>query len=548
MEVIMKKIFMIAAFAACAMMTVSCDFLKEKNYMEMEKDNYLNNAEEANTVLLGVYRNLGKEASYSYYMSILFNLGTDISQVEGSSTDQFRIIPTNAYPSTQAEIQQCWALLYNTIYNANDFIERMGEKIDGYESSNDRDLGVVYVAEARAIRALCYFELVRRYGNVPLVTSTAESYKKPTEFVQADPKDVYAFIEEDLLYAEGVLPYATEDTYRVDNRFRFSKGAVQGLLAKVYATWAGYPLRDESKWADAAKWAGDLIKSEKHDLLSDYESLWRNTCSGVWDPKESLIEISMFAPTTTGAAADACGRIGKWNGVKTVAVAGKRGACAGNVKVVHTFVLKWRDQGTDLRRDISIANYKYDADYVLWASTADNDADPNKKQKEKQNYTPGKWDLEKYCEDSNKLINNDKSNANWYVLRYSDVLLLYAEALNEVNGVPTKEAYDAVNKVRTRAGASALPADMDHDAFLQAVMDERAYELCFEGHRKLDLIRWGIYYETIQRTRQELNDWWQQNGLSNYTVANYTIKGKHELLPIPQREVDLCKFKQNPLW
>lgn len=544
----MKKIFYFVALAFSALMTASCSFLSEKNYMEIEKDAYLNNPDEAETVLLSLYRNLGREATYSYHMSILFNLGTDISQVEGSSTDQFRIIPTNAFPTTQAEIQQSWAQLYNNIYEANDFLERMSVQIDKFATVADRDKGVVMMAEAHAVRALCYFELVRRWGNVPIVKASKEAYLKPTEFVQAAPEDVYKFIEKDLEYAIRILPYATEDPYRSDNRYRMSKGAALGLLTKVYATWAGYPVCDASKWEKAAQTAYTLVSSGKHDLLSNYAQLWKNTCSGIWDPTESLIEVSMYAPTTTGAAADACGRIGKWNGVKTYAIEGKRGTCAGNVKVVHTFVLKWRAAGADLRRDLSIANYQYNPDAVLWARTEADDADPLKRQKEKQNYTPAKWDLEKYCDDGNKLINNDKSNANWYFLRYSDVLLLYAEALNEQLGGPNDAAYSAVNAVRARAGAADLPSGLDQEGFRQAVRDERAYELCFEGHRKMDLVRWGIYYDTIQQTCGELGAWWEQSGQPNYTVQKYTVKGKHELLPIPQREVDFCKFKQNPLW
>ena len=81
---------------------------------------------------------------------------------------------------------------------------------------------------------------------------------------------------------------------------------------------------------------------------------------------------------------------------------------------------------------------------------------------------------------------------------------------------------------------------------------ERAYELAFEGHRRTDLVRWGIYYETIQKTDNELRalwNWSENNTSYNYVVAKYTVKDKSELLPIPQREKDLCKqFKQNPGW
>jgi E3 ubiquitin-protein ligase DOA10 len=78
-----------------------------------------------------------------------------------------------------------------------------------------------------------------------------------------------------------------------------------------------------------------------------------------------LIEISFYSPTVSGNS-DPVGRIGKWNGVKTTSIAGQRGSCAGNVKVVHTFVTEWREHPQDLRCDLSVANYKYDDDKVLW--------------------------------------------------------------------------------------------------------------------------------------------------------------------------------------
>ena len=152
-------------------------------------------------------------------------------------------------------------------------------------------------------------------------------------------------------------------------------------------------------------------------------------------------------------------------------------------------------------------------------------------------------------------INNDKSTVNWYVLRYADVLLLYAEALNEWKGGPTTEAYAAINKVRKRGYTKAdgtinkdysLKEGLDQTAFREAVHKERAYELAFEGHRRLDLVRWGVYYETVQNTYNALKNWWSS---ANYVVYDYTEKRKHELMPIPQREMDLCtQFEQNPGW
>src|SRR5690606_13968978 len=125
----------------------------------------------------------------------------------------------------------------------------------------------------------------------------------------------------------------------------------------------------------------------KHHLLDDYEQLWKNAGSGTWNPNESLIEVSFYSPTAT-LGSDPVGRIGKWNGVWASAIAGVRGRNAGNVKVVHTFVLDWRDYLGDLRRDISVANYRYNDDKVLWAKTGtdsdqvaeENDANPTARQ------------------------------------------------------------------------------------------------------------------------------------------------------------------------
>lgn len=565
----MKKIlYYIFALSASVLTFTACS-LSEEVYSEVDKSKFMKNASEAEIVLNGVYRNMVTDGMYGYHLSLMFPLSTDIAQCEGNAATSFREVPTNAFTPSNASVQSTWATLYNSIYNANDFIETLESRVRGF-SQSDKVLANLYIAEARALRGLYYFELVRWYGNIVLMTNTAQSKQHPSTFIQADPKTVYEFIEKDLLFAAENLPYAVDDTYRKNNSYRMSRGAALGLLAKVYATWAGYPLRDETKWEKAATTAKLLIESGKHGLLDNYEQLWENTCNGIWNPKESLIEVSFYAPTVTGSnSEDPCGRIGKWNGVQTSEIAGTRGRNAGNVKVVHTFVLHWRTKVGDLRRDLSVANYKYNhvvaPGKVLWTiddknpnfeAAAADDLDPAKGQNKKQNYTPAKWDTEKYVKASNALLNNDKSNVNWYVLRYADVLLLYAEALNEWKGGPTSDAYDAVNMVRRRGygfpmgtanSQSDLAANLSQTEFRKEIRKERAYELAFEGHRRQDLVRWDMYYETIINTAQGLVEWFSN---ANYTARQYTTKNKHELFPIPLRDYDLMQpnCKQNPGW
>ena len=414
-----------------------------------------------------------------------------------------------------------------------------------------------------------YFELVRWFGNVALITNTAQSRQHPSTFTQADPADVYKFIETDLQYAIDNLPYSVDDNIRSDNSFRLSKGAALGLLTKVYATWAGYPVHDTSKWENAAKTAKILVESGKHHLLSDFEQLWKNTCNGVWDDEESLIEVSFYAPTVTGVSAnDPCGRIGKWNGVQASGIRSVRNA--GNWRVIPTFLRDWKDRESDNRWKYSFADYKYGKNtttgedgvkLVINASgniedAIKDDAKDALKKSYIDNVCPRKWDTEEYVNSANYLIDANLSNINWYILRYADVLLLYAEALNEWKQGPTDEAYKAINMVRRRGFGLPVETDnsasdlsgLSYDEFQKAVRNERAYELAFEGHRRQDLVRWGIYYDSIRKTAQDLVDWYSA-GDEFYVCVDYTKKNKNELLPIPQQEMDLCtQFNQNPGW
>ena len=575
----MKKFIYYIITLACICSVSSCS-LDEEVYTEADKTTYMKNASEAQYVLLGVYRDMVQANLYGYNLSCLLPIPSDLAKCEGSTTNGFRQVPANAYTPAQADIQNTWQSLYGAVYDANSFIEMLQLRINEFPEK-DRSLATIYMAEARGLRALYYFELVRWFGNIALITNTQQSYQHPSTYTQAKPEDVYKFIEEDLLYAVDNLPYAKDDASRSDNRFRLSKGAAMGLLAKVYATWAGQPVNDESKWEKAAQIAGELINSGKHQLLSDYEQLWKNTCNGVWDANESLIEVSFYAPAITGSSLlDPCGRIGKWNGV---ALSGKR-SNKGNWKVSCTFLRDWYKRQEDKRWALSFADYIYAEDKETGkdgiktpvnlnftfeqAITSDEELsnsgmkDNDIKKLREARYKdfdnkccPAKWDTEKYVEANNALLSTDYSNINWYILRYADVLLLYAEALNEWKQGPTTEAYTALNMVRRRGfrkdvqtpNANVDLSGLDYKTFQQAVRDERAYELAYEGHRRQDLVRWGIYYETIQNTYYDMLDWCGQT--PHYICFEFTQKGKHELLPIPQRDLDLMtSFKQNPGW
>jgi len=568
----MKKILLFFLAAAVALSSISCS-LEERVYTQTD-ESYVKDAAMAETILYGLYRNLGVDGIYGLNLTMLFNFTTDESKPEGSSLVGPRIEGFNAFNSASSSVETSWKALYSAVYSTNYFIEMIQRKMPEFTEA-DQKKAAVYLAEAHALRGLLYFELVRWFGNVPLVTATSESNRKAEEFKQAAPQDVYVQIEKDLKYAVDNLPYASDDTVRSSNSFRFSKGAALGILAKVYATWAGYPLYDESKWALAAETAGTLVNSGKHGLLTDFDQLWKNSGANIWDPTESLLELSYWSPLTTN---ESSGRIGNYNGVRAVQGGLRNGNHAHNVFWYFnpTFLTGWKDYKLDKRFAITYADYQYTKDagkqcYCLktvdgvknsevsflmaWEATH---KDYNDSWRSVYNYrlTNRKWDTEIYVPDENYQVDNNYTNVNWYVLRYSDVLLLYAEALNELNEGPTAEAYEAVNMVRRRgfgldvntaSEVSDLSAGLSYEEFQKAVRDERAWELAGEGHRRQDLIRWGIYYDTVIETYQNLGSW-HPNGYMYFLGGEYTIEGKHELLPIPQREVDLCGYKQNPKW
>lgn len=551
--------------------TVSCS-LDEKVYTKTD-ESYVKDAAMAENVLMGIYRKLETDGVYRQNLPFLFNLPTDEGKTEGSSLVGLREESSNAFNASDSYVQSTWADLYAVVYSANYFLEMMDRRMDSFPE-DDLELSEIYIAEARALRAMAYFELVRWFGNVPLVKSTDESYKSPEEFKQAAPEDIYAYIEGDLKYAVEVLPYATDDNVRKSNAFRISKGGALGLLTKVYATWAGYPICDKDKWALALETSKELVESGKHSLLADFDQLWKNSGKNEWDPSESLLELSYWSPVTTN---ESCGRVGNFNGVRCVSGGLRNGNHGHNVfyYLNPTFLTGWKDYQQDQRFAITYADYQYTKTgkqcYVLktvdgvansevsflmaWEGTHP-DWNQNWRAMYSYRLTLRKWDTETYVPDENYQPDNNYTNINWYLLRYADVLLLYAEALNEVNNGPTEDAYEAINMVRRRgfgfdytlrSPAADLPSGLSYDEFAKAIRDERSWELAGEGHRRQDLIRWGIYADTVKDTFANLGSWYMT--ASDYFLGGeYTEKGKHELLPIPQREIDLCGYKQNPNW
>jgi hypothetical protein len=310
---------------------------------------------------------------------------------------------------------------------------------------------------------------------------------------------------------------------------------------------AGYPLKDETKYAEALAWAKLVQTSGEHSLRitfdasianSAYSQVFINQIRNIYDVKESMWEADFYGNYTD--AYREAGRVGNVNGIAYSASPSysDTGYSYGFINVTGKLYNLY--QANDTRRDWAIAPYYYSgANRTVWPTTTS-----------VYNRNCGKW-RRSYELPASGGKNQNYTAENFPILRYSDVLLMLAEAENKVNG-PTKIAHDALNLVRARAGATqytGATAMTDPGIFQGVIEDERARELCFEGLRRPDLIRWGIFVSTMKATGARFATDNPSGGVLYGTLGYNNVSDRHLLLPIPASEISVNRaMVQNPGW
>lgn len=381
-----------------------------------------------------------------------------------------------------------WQGYYRAIFRANIAIERIPEVV-GNEALKKR-----LIAEAKFLRAYFYFNLVRWYGDVPLITKqlTQNDFKQS----RAKTADVYAFIVANLREAIDALPEKSK--YAGEDLGRATKGAARGLLSKVYLTQKDYP--------NAEKYAIEVINSNEYSLLADYGKIF--TREGE-NSTESIFEVQS---AVNDERVDGGSQYNEVQGVR-----GSPNLGWGFNRPSDSFILEF--EPGDPRREATIL---YEGE-VLPDGSAIVEKNPRVFN---ARFNQKAW-VPKHAGE------NGSGPGNIRLLRYADVVLIAAEALNE-NG-KTAEALKNLNLVRKRARGSSptLLPDVtltDKVKIREAIWHERRVELGLEQQRWFDLLRTG-QAETAMK----------KNG------KNF-IKNKHELLPIPQTEIDLSAgtLTQNP--
>ncbi len=395
------------------------------------------------------------------------------------SFDQFTV------NDRQPILASTWRNYYNLINRANTIITNIDKADPSLVKNKDR-----YVGEAKFLRALAYFDLVRIFGDVPMVTTNLtveESYKNGREKTDKIYNEV---IIKDLLDAEGKLPakYTGADVGRA------TKGAAKSLLGKVYLTRKDF-VNAEAKLKE--------VTLLGYGLLPNFKDLWNYTADEhhseyIFDIEyeEGIGEGSSFTHTFAPS----------WTALTTLY--GIKGGTPSN-DGAPTPLLYAAFDPNDARRGISV-NYGITVNGVF-TPIPTNSIQAAKSFSTKY-FTP--------------VASTNDSRANWKVIRYADVLLMYAEALNE-NG-KTTEALTSLNLVHTRAGLTVYSGLTQSDA-REKIYLERRLELYLEGQRWFDLVRTGRALTTLQ---------------------SFGMKPHMTVFPIPLTQIQIINskeiFPQNP--
>lgn len=486
----MKLKYNLIAIALLGFSFSSCsDFLEQNPQTDLSENDFYKTADDILSAVNGVYSSLQEGDIYgNWYVFGEIPSDNTRNQLSGSVTtqnefDQFYIDTQNSM------IANFWKAAYKVINRTNTVLGR----IDGIEINTE--LANRYKLECKFIRALMYFNLVRVYGDVPLVLkeiSISESY----DILREPKENVYNQIIADLKEAQDLpVSYSTAEDGRA------TQGAAKALLANVYMTL--------HKYAEAETILAEIINSGRYSLLENTPGSpnidgYKNVFSPVnHNSKEGIFEIQ-FLKGGYGEGSNYANNFAPENsGTNVVAVGGTGGNNIPEMDIYNAY-----EEG-DLRRDFSMSLGYYD----------------NRKNNE--------WVESRYvCKFMDVPYQNNDASNNYPVIRYADVILMYAEALNQ-NG-KTAEACKYLNMTRRRGfgyqTTETSPVDLqttDKAQFALMVEQERRVELAFENHRWFDLIRTGRAVEVMRSKGFSLNE-------------------TNLICPIPQKQIDVNpKLTQN---
>lgn len=598
----MKRLYTILCAAVLALLP-SCNFLDVEPQILVEETSY-KTKDDLENGLAGVYGAMGSEAFYGNYYSLMCSNVDDLCYFNRGTTNSY--IVWYRHDASSNEIYQVWTKIYAGVKNANNFMSA----IEDSEFDPDDE----YYNEARFLRAYYHFILAQAFGDVPLRDKPITEYDPAALSCPASPQE--KVLEWAIEEMEACLEKA--DVSLTNAPSRVNKYTMEGIIARACLFMAGESVgmtdialtkRDYLK--KAMDYSYDVINSGKFRLNPDYSQVFINYITDTYDVEyyESMWEVD-FLGDRSNANEWTNGRIGDLIGLQSNGSSDYKefncnysyGQYDGSPKLWYLYTrddrtdkeygnilkndagetVKDEDGNTvycfDARQEWNLPPYNYAGNknhppYGIPDYEGENAAELNvcKNSIDKSPYSAssvtttedpnvagGIRNAGKYRRETEYEGHKDAkmlyTNINYPLLRYSDVLLMYAEAYNEYEGAPTQELFEkTILEVRNRAKVSTKDFSeySSQEAFRELVKRERARELCFESLRKYDLIRWGEFVTAMHA----YSDWggdpaWTGNAKENYAISiGNAVQQRHIYLPIPNIELGVnTELRQNPLW
>lgn len=469
----MKKHILASILIVAASLSACDNFLELNPEHQISNNSFYQNQNDFERALLGAYSSFRGLYSGS---AILYaaELRTDNAEIHWTSpsTDEMQF-EQNALTSTNGTVRGIWNTCLRTISRCNTILNRI-ENIEFDEQAKNKIIG-----ETKFLRAFSYFYMVQLFGEVPV---TAAEFSSPEQIAEADLtrkpiETVYQVIVDDLTSAESLLPSTLNG-----DKTRASIGTVKTLLGKVYLTRGNFDA--------AATELSEVITAGQYRLHADYGALFSEGNNNL---EESILEIQYLRGRDLG---------NNYSALFTPAITSMAifpNNLQGSGRITPSLNLFNAYEEGDGRKAVSVNDSvplingnktyaRYAMKFVDWDAVATSDG-----------------------------------AITFTVLRYADVLLMYAEALNGLDR--TDDALAEINKVRDRVGLGDLDG-LDKQTCAQAVENERRVEFAFEGHRWFDLLRSG-------HTREVVNAYYAGKN-QNFSVEEYEL-----LFPIPLAEIEL---------
>jgi len=489
--------------AGCLLLIVVLSAVGCKKYTEVEPvsqysiSQAFSDVSNATNALIGVYDELQGDNGYGIRISMYYPYDSDEGIVSGNIDNGRRGVGRYQLLLTNAEISNPFRQLYRGIEKANLCIEQIPLMA---QYANGTDLEQAQLkrlhGEALTLRAQFLFELIRNWGDVPAPMIPA--YKQTNLFIPSTNRDsTYDKLIADLAIAKDLVPWRTDAGPRNE---RITKGAVKALRAKLALFRGGYSLRSNGQmerradfltWYQIAKQECEELMANRnqHDLNPNYEDVWKKVTSFVYDPKGEII----FEVGAGGGNGNSDSRMGNYDG-PNLSNASRYGAGGGGIIMLPNYFYAF--DSVDTRRNVTITHYQVSSSSNI-----------------KSQRRLGELNTGKYRRDWRvPLLPGTVLNVgyNWSLIRFSDVLLIYAEAVNEISNGPTPEAIGAFEEVRKRAykGNEALMGvtPTDKSGFFNAIVNERYLEFGHEGIRKYDLLRWNLLATKLEETRTKIQN------------------------------------------